>query len=397
MISFECPHCGNHFEVNDDLAGRDGWCRVCKNMVTIPGGTLTPAENLSAERREARFNALFRYAARKADERKVHLLDAKAENKQLRRKVEQVDALTEQLAAAESRIAHLETAVDGLDRTASTPAEQESGTAAALDERLTAVEQELENRLAGIADRLGARLAALEEGLPAVEDKAGEAAAAAKAAAESSERTDTHVRDLTERHEDLRTRVTELGEEMMSDGSRSFEQDTALAALRASMSSLRDEVLARDAERISKAEASVADLASRLEAVAADTAPAGAVEDVRARFEAMEERLNQQDFEMAAGRLEAAERMAAEAAQERESVREALDALRGELTELRDSVASVREKAKATPAAQRIEAVPVPVDEDINLVPEVVEDDQPMLESFMRFMQPPAGSDPDQA
>ncbi len=36
MIDFNCPHCGNHFRVSDDLAGRSGWCKVCKGLLMVP-------------------------------------------------------------------------------------------------------------------------------------------------------------------------------------------------------------------------------------------------------------------------------------------------------------------------------------------------------------------------
>ncbi len=67
MISFECPHCSNHLEAKEELAGRDGWCRVCKMVITVPGDGVKPLEELSPEERSDRLDRLMHFAATKAD------------------------------------------------------------------------------------------------------------------------------------------------------------------------------------------------------------------------------------------------------------------------------------------------------------------------------------------
>ncbi len=36
-ISFDCPHCGKHFNVADEYAGQSGPCQSCGQTITIPG------------------------------------------------------------------------------------------------------------------------------------------------------------------------------------------------------------------------------------------------------------------------------------------------------------------------------------------------------------------------
>jgi chromosome segregation ATPase len=70
MIEFDCPHCGNHLSHQDAFAGRDGWCRICKGVISIPSpGQLGPVEsNLSPEQRYARLDRLFKHAVSIVDE-----------------------------------------------------------------------------------------------------------------------------------------------------------------------------------------------------------------------------------------------------------------------------------------------------------------------------------------
>lgn len=74
MIEFKCQHCGKGLHLNDSYAGRDGWCRVCKRMVIVPGGgPITRVEDLPPEEGYERLQRLLQYAATKADKFKVHL------------------------------------------------------------------------------------------------------------------------------------------------------------------------------------------------------------------------------------------------------------------------------------------------------------------------------------
>lgn len=74
MIEFKCQHCGKGLHLNDSYAGRDGWCRVCKRMVIVPGGgPESRVEDLPPEEGYERLQRLLQYAATKADKFKVHL------------------------------------------------------------------------------------------------------------------------------------------------------------------------------------------------------------------------------------------------------------------------------------------------------------------------------------
>lgn len=69
MIRFNCPNCGNEFAVRDTYAGRDGWCRVCKELVLVPteDGKGPHLDDLPMEDRISRLRAKLKYAATQAD------------------------------------------------------------------------------------------------------------------------------------------------------------------------------------------------------------------------------------------------------------------------------------------------------------------------------------------
>ena len=69
MIEFDCPHCGNHLLHQEAFAGRDGWCRICKGIISIPQpGQPSPVLNLNLEQRYARLERLFKHAVSIVDE-----------------------------------------------------------------------------------------------------------------------------------------------------------------------------------------------------------------------------------------------------------------------------------------------------------------------------------------
>lgn len=79
MIKFECSHCKNPLALDEQYAGRDGWCRVCKQMVVVPkpGGPQC-LDDLSSDERYSRMKNLLKYAATKSDEYKLLLARAQA-------------------------------------------------------------------------------------------------------------------------------------------------------------------------------------------------------------------------------------------------------------------------------------------------------------------------------
>lgn len=68
-ISFSCPNCGNKFSVSRNLAGRDGWCKVCKRWVIVPDGSSesSPMAELTLKEKYERLEGLLKFAATKAD------------------------------------------------------------------------------------------------------------------------------------------------------------------------------------------------------------------------------------------------------------------------------------------------------------------------------------------
>jgi len=46
MINFECPNCGNNFEVSDDNAGLRGKCPRCKEIFRVPEKSISEFEIL---------------------------------------------------------------------------------------------------------------------------------------------------------------------------------------------------------------------------------------------------------------------------------------------------------------------------------------------------------------
>lgn len=86
MITFTCPHCNNPFEVDDSLAGRDGWCRVCKRIIVIPGDNAPGWNDLSVEEQCDRLDRMLQFAASKADKYKRLILKVQQENARLERR-----------------------------------------------------------------------------------------------------------------------------------------------------------------------------------------------------------------------------------------------------------------------------------------------------------------------
>ncbi len=69
MMKFDCPHCGQQLVHQEEVAGREGWCRFCKGIIVMPqpGGPCT-IPNLSPEQRFAQLTRMFRFAAGVVDE-----------------------------------------------------------------------------------------------------------------------------------------------------------------------------------------------------------------------------------------------------------------------------------------------------------------------------------------
>ena len=147
MINFECEHCGGALTGADDYAGRDGWCRFCRQMIIIPGGDSTErVADLSPEERYRRMGRLLQYAARRADDYKQKTVHHKQEAQRLGKELEVLAAGNrpepQEMAHAEALEAKLEAAeerADAAERQIMALREEmaalEAGTGKALDER----------------------------------------------------------------------------------------------------------------------------------------------------------------------------------------------------------------------------------------------------------------------
>lgn len=144
MIDFECSQCGNRFRVGDDLAGRHGWCRVCKALIVVPtADAKLPFNKLPAELRVKTLEKLLRHAGiRYEQDRKImerlqaQLNEAEAE----RAKVTDSSAA---LAALEARFDEAQSHIAGLRR----ELDESAAARGRADEALRQSERRLEEAL----------------------------------------------------------------------------------------------------------------------------------------------------------------------------------------------------------------------------------------------------------
>ena len=105
MIEFDCEHCGKQLHLDDSYAGRDGWCRACKQMVIVPsGGRNHRVADLPQTEGIQRLQRLLQYAATKADKFKIHLAQQEPEGRR-------VAAMEETLRLAYERVERQENAI----------------------------------------------------------------------------------------------------------------------------------------------------------------------------------------------------------------------------------------------------------------------------------------------
>ncbi|MBI2425865.1 MAG: hypothetical protein HYV27_23775 [Candidatus Hydrogenedentes bacterium] len=108
MIEFHCQHCGTRLRLEDEFAGRDGWCRVCKRMVIVPtGGRPARVEDLPPAEGYIRLQQLLAYAATKADKYKLYIAQEKQERNRLIAKEQELEAVQAELQAVRVRVAEL--------------------------------------------------------------------------------------------------------------------------------------------------------------------------------------------------------------------------------------------------------------------------------------------------
>lgn len=270
MIEFHCHHCGKLLRLDDSYAGRDGWCRVCKRMVIVPGGRSGHRlEDLPPEEGYARIQLLLQYAATKADLYRIHMAN-KPREEQTRARLEAASkAAHEALAAekaryarlqadhetAEGRAAELETA---LRRAEEALADREGPDARALQETLEAEHQQretLEARLVELESALATARQDYENALDRIEDLQRAGREGASDSADSRAALQARL-DAAERERDrLAQRLDEAVPEEQESARRLIEQEqktseleAAVARLTASAESARQEAAGRAGE-----------------------------------------------------------------------------------------------------------------------------------------------------
>jgi chromosome segregation ATPase len=113
MIELNCQHCGALLRMDDSFAGRDGWCRECKQMVIIPSGQhVIRVEDLPPGEAIGRLQHLLSYAARKADQHKQYISEKAAEDESRARLEAKVLEAREALAEEQRRAAELSAELD---------------------------------------------------------------------------------------------------------------------------------------------------------------------------------------------------------------------------------------------------------------------------------------------
>lgn len=144
MIDFECSQCGNRFRVGDELAGRHGWCRVCKALIVVPtADAKLPFNKLPAELRVKTLEKLLRHAGiRYEQDRKImgRLQAQLAEAEADRGKAADTGAA---LATLEARFEEAQAHIAALTR----QLEETSSARGRSDEALRQTERRLEEAL----------------------------------------------------------------------------------------------------------------------------------------------------------------------------------------------------------------------------------------------------------
>ena len=241
MLYFDCPHCGNHLRLEDEFAGRDGWCRACKGMIVAPtpGRETAGIETLSLEIRYNRLYHLFRFAATKADNYKLLLGRLRAQR----------EALTQELAKAvkwRDSMTDLQRQTESMQRQLASQNDELAAAAEVrrlLESELEAIRHECETLPATIAPDLREAFEASHRQVEALEERLKEEgketaalmarlSAAEANAAEAANRSDAAIDDLEQTTRDGQSSTDELRREISRLETQLGERDHEVSALR---------------------------------------------------------------------------------------------------------------------------------------------------------------------
>jgi chromosome segregation ATPase len=267
MIDFTCTQCGNQFRVEEKLAGRHGWCKVCKSFVVVPKrGDDGVQIILNDTERESLLARLLRDASSAYDKEHLrhHLLIKRY--KDLRKRQGGEDDSAEILETG-ARLQESQTQVERLTGELHGLAE-ERGSLAARADRVEGEARELEHAV----EDARARQTDLETRL-----------AEAEAAAARASELDKELATVKQRLHESSTQLEQLRDELA--GGDATDLETRVADLHLECERLRETLHEAEgaAERAQDAEAAANRRASQLE------------EDLSAkaaRYESQEERLD---------------------------------------------------------------------------------------------------------
>ncbi len=395
MIRFDCPHCAYRFEVDDHLAGHNGWCANCKNVISVPAADGTPSfEDLPDDEKLAALRRVLRTAVRRLEK-------AEARVRRLDRRLK-------------------EAAAQAADRTSETPRELE-----ATRKRLDEAEAEIQRLNAELAsDQPGrdfdnAAFEALEAETARLEQALDDERAARQDAEEALNSANKQLRDneaWQSRHTVLQAEYQEIAgeleaarERLETERIRHGESTAALNEARQTIEQLRRKLngvqgeLASEKQRSQEQQDAAARLESQLEE------QAGRIQSLEAenqRLAALSEGADHHLHEVWRKKeQEIAElREALETArEERDNALHLLDGLDGKLERLQEALeaadsarrtrdANAEDGSSGNTSASADKNAGEGETETGALFPEVVDQRQDpapreLLESLLRFMQ----------
>ena len=269
MIVFGCPHCSNRLEVDDLHAGHDGWCRKCKNMITVPRQGSRALDELTPAERYDRLAKAFQHAATKADKYHVLFLRTAEENERLTAQVQDLVGMSDRLARAERTLDDLRDGHDALSG-------PEGGRRAPNDEStVETLKQDVVRLAAELARERGERAAA--------SDAAERAANLNEEVRGALDPLTAHKQDIEEQTTLTNGAVERVRDDLEVQHRRLIESNARLESLNAAVDALRAERedarkhggsraeiisdLPADAAASRVFEAELADLRAKLDAV----------------------------------------------------------------------------------------------------------------------------------
>lgn len=224
MIVFNCPYCNVRIEVDDSIAGRDGRCRTCKNMITVPSAASQEETPLSPSDDRGPLEKKLDEAVSRADNYHVLLLLVEEENKRLREN-------TKRLIELSRRVTSIEQTLSSLESWDERPHENEDGDpvvsdlAAALDAARQDIDR-LATEQAAISDSVGTVSVLAESGSTLIHDLFEDSEALRHSVQEMASALEQVRRELEEERairerlvctqQDIQARVNEMAQ--MIDG-----------------------------------------------------------------------------------------------------------------------------------------------------------------------------------